>query len=280
MGEKGNTWEQVRKQVTKGLLTADERAHLKKEIMAMTQRRDETVGTYCARFRAAVKRAWTLEKVIEGTDAFDMVLSHFLVSLSHDTTAFHINIGHPKSMEEAFALAEEAGIAIERREDRERVGVAPGEYIGAASGGEERKEDSSDRQHLKTMRGEIKAMKKIMLEMQTQLAEKGREKPEQGTQRGSGYAYTKGLGGYKNNHTRDAQGRSQKFGGQNSWGNNNWGRDNSNGGQNRNGPAGNDVNLAMKCFGCGGPHPVRRCPRGAGAVQGNKGATIAQVSGN
>jgi hypothetical protein len=279
-------WEEVKTQITESLLTADEKSHLRAEVMKMVQTEEEPIAAYCNRFRIAVARAWNLKGVTKGTDTFDFLSARFLESLCDDTTAWHVDMTHPTTLEAAFKSAVDAGRAIERRADRVEnksnalaaAALAPVAVI--------EQKDISNSQFIKTLQGEVKALKKAMTTVQNtqgyrqppavesspraaapplplpppppQQPYVGNQQPYVGNQQpyvGNQQPYVgnqdfrrpppqgSGNRGYQAvdyrarvNHQNNDQGQVARDGGR----------------------------PPMKCFGCGGPHPVRRCPQGQG----------------
>lgn len=257
-----DTWNEIRDTVSATLLTADEKAHLQAAVEKLMQRDDESVAAYCNRFRVAVSKAWCLEGVREGTDTFDLLMRKFIQSLCDDTTAWHVGVLHPQTLEEAFTIAQNSGRVLEARAEKANATdstVAASDIAGKSKGvataenaTDRRERDTSSDQYIKTLHGDMKALKKTVVALQLEL--RNTSQPAAAPQQG-GYGYTQRSGGY-NNRRNFNQGRNQTD--RNGCFQNN---DNNRPAISQNQGVGGRP--PMKCYGCGGDHPIRRCTKQA-----------------
>ncbi len=267
-------WEEVMRVVAATLLSADEVNYLREQVKALAQLPGESEPCYSQRFWDAARNAWPAGDLAGDSTVLQMLLCIFMDSLRDQTTRWYLQVHQPATIMDAVALASKSGRAMENRQ--RRLGTHEPMELGAVGVARSQKDtgrDSECLQVLKSLQGEVKSLRKMVI------------CPQEGV--GSAQVNNSGEGGLYQAavaaaHTAPVRTGAQGAGGlpptQGGGGEVTQGQQ----AQRRVMGRGESVNKPVSCFFCGGDHFVRHCEKKRRWVmeRGDQGRPAPMYSGN
>lgn len=168
-------WAEVEVLVTNALLSANEKGFLRDEVSSLRQQWGETEAAYCQRFQIAAERGWDLQEAKPGSDSAAILMKTFIESLRNESVVGAVDFAAPDTLEEAIEVAISKGRAVRRRE--KMAAEREGEVQAALLEKEEARPQqrpapvvpavAPDNNTVKTMQGEIKALRKLVDKLTT-----------------------------------------------------------------------------------------------------------------